>query len=89
MTEPTHLLHQEAGKTKEFEGLLGEIETAETKGGALDAACEQLQQLVASVSPSETALKEAGQHGIAGLHLRCCGCKLNVCHVAFMLNKHK
>ena len=78
MTEPTLLLLQEAGKTKEFEGLLGKIEMAETKGGALDAACEKLQQLVASVSPSTTALKEAGQHGIAGHHWRRCGCNLNV-----------
>lgn len=50
---------QEAGKAKEYEALLGEIESAKLEGGALDAACAQLQALVHACKPAASVLQEA------------------------------
>ena len=52
---------QAAGKAKDFESLLNEVETAQLEGSALDKACNQLQELVAQLQPAAGLLKDAGQ----------------------------
>ena len=53
---------QAAGKAEDFESLLGEVETAQLEGSALDKACTQLQELVAQLQPAAGLLTDAGQH---------------------------
>ena len=50
---------QEAGKGAEYEALLGEVEGARLEGGALEAACTQLQALVAAAMPPASIMKQA------------------------------
>lgn len=50
---------QEAGKQAEFEELLEEVESAGVEGGALDAVCDRLQAVVASVAPPQDLLRQA------------------------------
>ncbi|DBA93500.1 hypothetical protein WJX82_005630 [Trebouxia sp. C0006] len=52
---------QEAGKGKEFEGLLAEIEGASLEGGALDKACNELQALVSGLKPPKQLSKDVGK----------------------------
>uniref|UniRef100_A0A061RNS8 Phosphoglucan, water dikinase n=2 Tax=Tetraselmis sp. GSL018 TaxID=582737 RepID=A0A061RNS8_9CHLO len=49
---------EEAGKKARFEELLAAVETAEV-GDVLDSACEELQELVSSVRPSEAVAAAA------------------------------
>ena len=44
---------QEVRRLPDFQQLVKEIETAEVKGGALDAACEKLMHLVESTATAE------------------------------------
>ena len=50
---------QEAGKEGEFGQLLGEAESAQLEGGALDGACAALQSLVSGVALKDKVLKQA------------------------------
>ena len=43
----------EVGRLSDFQKLVEETETAEVRGGALDAACEKLMHLVESTGASE------------------------------------
>lgn len=52
---------QEAGKGKEYQALLEEIEGAGLEGGALDQACNELQALVSALKPPKQLCKEVGQ----------------------------
>ena len=52
---------QEAGKGKEFQQLLAEIEEAGSEGGALDKACSELQALISSLKVPANLAKEAGK----------------------------
>lgn len=50
---------QAAGKGAEFETLLGEVEEARLEEGALEAACKQLQALVAAAAPPASIMEQA------------------------------
>jgi phosphoglucan,water dikinase len=52
---------QESGKSKEYQALLQQAETAPVEGGQLDGVCEQLQALVGGLKPANAILKEAGK----------------------------
>ena len=51
---------QEAGKGKEFQALLAEIEEAGMEEGALDKACSDLQAVIAGLKVPASLAKEAG-----------------------------
>ena len=51
---------QESGKSKDYQALLQQAETASVEGGQLDVVCEQLQALVRELRPASSTLKEAG-----------------------------
>ena len=56
---------QEAGDSKAFEALLEDIEQAQLEGGALDKACQQLQQLVQGLSIPSQISKDVGEQPLA------------------------
>lgn len=60
-TQPSCGGLQEAGKGKEFQKLLAEIEDAGSEGGALDKACSELQALISSLKVPANLAKEAGK----------------------------
>ena len=53
---------QEAGREEQFGQLLGEAESAQLEGGALDGACAALQELVSGVTLKDKVLKQACKH---------------------------
>ena len=55
---------QEAGKGGEYEALLKDIEGAALEGGALDEACNQLQQLVGGLKVPPQLSKEVGEASV-------------------------
>ena len=63
---------QEAGKGKEFEALLSDIEEASLEGGALDKACNELQALVSGLKPPKQLSKEVGESDTAHRLISCC-----------------
>ena len=53
---------QAAGKEQEYQSLLSQTESAKLEGGALDAACTALQDLVSSVAVKDKVLEQACKH---------------------------
>ena len=53
---------QEGGHSKQFQALLKDIEGASLEGGALDKACNQLQELVSGLQPPPQLSKDVGKH---------------------------
>lgn len=51
---------QDAGKDKQFQALLKDIQEADLEGGALDKACNELQELVSSLKPPQQLCKDVG-----------------------------
>lgn len=52
---------QEGGQGKQFQALLKDIEEASLEGGALDKACNQLQELVSGLQAPPQLCKDIGK----------------------------
>lgn len=52
------MVSQEGGQGKQFQALLKDIEEASLEGGALDKACNQLQELVSGLQPPPQLVKD-------------------------------
>ena len=52
---------QEGGQGKQFQALLKDIEEAALEGGALDKACNELQELLSGLQPPAQLCKDVGK----------------------------
>ena len=52
---------QEGGQGKQFQALLKDIEGASLEGGALDQACNELQELVSGLQPPPQLSKDISE----------------------------
>ena len=64
LSAPLCLPIQAAGMEQEFQDLLSQTESAKLEGGALDAACAALQDLVSSVAVKDKVLEQACEHAL-------------------------